>query len=55
MASTVFATGRGGDEQAQNKSAEEQNTSEQTAGIEAQTRETEAKGDERIKARAPGA
>ena len=49
LASTVFATGCGGDEQAQNESAEEQNTTEQTAGTEAQTKETEAKGDEKVK------
>ena len=49
LASTVFATGRGGDEQAQNESAEKQNTTEQTAGTEAQTRETEAKGGEKVK------
>ncbi len=53
LASTVFARGCGGDEQAQNESAEEQNTTEQIAGTEAQTRETEAKVDERTKARAP--
>jgi hypothetical protein len=49
LASTVFATGCGGDEQAQNESAEEQYITEQNAGTEAQTRETEAKGDEKVK------
>jgi len=49
LASTVFAMGCGGDEQAQNETAEEQNTTEQIAGTEAQTRETEAKGDEKVK------